>query len=85
MLHSTKSPIWVSGGVLTEEELLNLRSNGIEITNFSYKIDPFDREKVFDAVSIIEEHHPGERIWVEIITKPQQLLSRDRGKVRRSP
>ena len=84
MLHSTKSPVWVSGGVLTEEELLNLRSNGMEITSFSYKIDPFDREKVFDAVFVIEEHHPGERIWVEIIAKPS-LLSLGRGKERRSP
>jgi hypothetical protein len=69
VIRSTKSLVWVGYGVLSESELAGLRSNGMEITNFTYSIDPSDHEKVLDAISVIEEHHPGERIWVEIIAK----------------
>jgi hypothetical protein len=69
VIRSTKSPVWVGDGVLSEIELSGLRSNGMEITNFTYSIDPSDHGKVLDAISTIEEHHPGERIWVEIIAR----------------
>lgn len=69
VIRSQRSPVWVNNGLFSESELSSLRSSGMEITNFTFRISPYDPEKIVDAVFTIEEHHPGERIWVEIIAK----------------
>jgi hypothetical protein len=57
--------LWISGGVLTAEELTQLRARGLKITDFTHEISSNEPDEVADAVSTIREHHPGEPIWVE--------------------
>jgi len=59
------APLWVSGGILTLEELSELRERGFNVTNFSSEIYPEDQDAVADAISTIKEHHPNELLWVE--------------------
>jgi hypothetical protein len=59
------SPLWVSAGVLSEQEIAALRSEGVEVTNFSHVIDTTDRDAVEAAIASLREHHPSERLWVE--------------------
>jgi hypothetical protein len=56
---------WVADGVLSEIELRDLRQCGVNISNFTRPTG------LDDALRIIAEHHPGERIWVE--NQPPQL------------
>ncbi len=59
------SPLWVSGGVLSVDELSALRSLGFNITDFDSQIDPSDPEEIDEAVETIRLHHPGQVVWVE--------------------
>ncbi|HMW73570.1 MAG TPA: hypothetical protein PKD17_17210 [Cellvibrionaceae bacterium] len=58
-------PVWVGANVLSEHELGRYRNMDLDITNFSYEIDPADSEALTDALATIAEHHPGERVWLE--------------------
>lgn len=59
------SPLWVSGGVLSEQELSDLRSRGHDITDFQSRIDPEEPDEIMESVDTIRLHHPGEVVWVE--------------------
>lgn len=59
------SPIWVNAGVLSDAELVQLRGAGVEVTNFTRLIDAADSEAILVAVQTIQEHHSGQRVWVE--------------------
>ena len=59
------SPLWVSGGVLSVDELSDLRSRGFDITDFHGQIDPTDPDEVDEAVDTIRLHHPSQVVWVE--------------------
>lgn len=58
-------PVWVGAGVLSSEEANSLRSRNVGLTEFSYQIDPGNKQELDCALSTISEHHPGERVWVE--------------------
>ena len=58
-------PVWVGAGVLSNSELAELRSLGLDLTNFSYSIEPNDMETILGALADISTHHPGHRIWLE--------------------
>ena len=65
---STSDPfayLWVSGGVLSEPELADLRAKGVSVTNFSDSIDPNDQVALSEAIDTIKQHHPGQAVWVE--------------------
>jgi len=62
---NSDAEFWVSGGVLTADELTALRARGIRITDFTHEISSNEPDEIADAVSTIREHHPGETIWVE--------------------
>ena len=62
---NTRAVLWVSAGVLSEEELKHLRSEGRSVTTFAYEVGPNDPELLSEAVATIREHHPSESIWVE--------------------
>ena len=51
--------LWVSAGVLSGEELSHLRAGGLDVTDFSDRINPMDIEDVDDAVGTIKERHYG--------------------------
>jgi len=60
--------LWVGDGVLTQEEIKDLRDREIEVTDFSYSICPESKEEIDDALQTISEHHPNTRVWMETQT-----------------
>lgn len=59
------APIWVNLGVLDAAELNRLRSEGYDLTDFMYWIDPSDASSVQEAVETIREHHPAQVLFIE--------------------
>jgi hypothetical protein len=58
-------PIWCGADALSASEFAELgRSN---VTRFCYSFGKADKATIKGALSTIEEHHPGERIWVESV------------------
>jgi hypothetical protein len=66
---SMPSALWVNDGVLSASELLEIREAGVKVTNFTRSIDPHDMSAIEQAISTVQEHHAGQRVWVEW-TKP---------------
>jgi hypothetical protein len=56
-------PVWCSADALSEEEFEQLERGNV--TRFAYSFANADKATMKDALSTIEEHHPGERVWVE--------------------
>ena len=65
VIKTGKYPVWIGGDVLNESELDSYRKMDLDITSFSYQIDPSNDEELDDALTTIAEHHPGERVWLE--------------------
>jgi hypothetical protein len=59
------SPLWVTAGVLSDTELSELRSQGIDVTDFTWDLEPGDSLGLEVALDTVREHHPSEHIWVE--------------------
>jgi hypothetical protein len=62
---STPSPLWVNVGVLSTTEILALREAGMKVTNFTRVIDPHNVTEIQEAVFTVQDHHSGQRVWVE--------------------
>lgn len=58
-------PVWVGAGVLSTNELAELRSSGLDLTEFSYSIEPTDMGTIQGALETIATHHPEQRVWLE--------------------
>ena len=57
--------VWCGANALSEAEFAKLeRSN---VTRFTYSLASPDKAPIQRALSTIEEHHPGERIWIESV------------------
>lgn len=63
-LGRTGAPVWVSAGVLTDEELASLRDQNIDVSDFNYSLEPGDSAGIQAAMETIREHHPGQTVWV---------------------
>lgn len=60
-----KVPVWCGANALSEAEFAKLeRSN---VTRFTYSLANAGKATIQSALSTIEDHHPGERIWVESV------------------
>ena len=57
-----RDAVWVSGGVLSDLEVAELRRPGIDLTVFSH---PLDVNKLGPDVATVREHHPKDVVWVE--------------------
>lgn len=57
------TPVWCSADALSEAEFERLERGNI--TRFTYSLADANMATIQDALATIEEHHPGERIWVE--------------------
>lgn len=57
--------VWTNLDVLTKDEVADLRSQGVDLTTFTYPIDPQDLDEIAKALAVIALHHPRQRIWVE--------------------
>lgn len=55
--------VWCSADALAEDEFEKLERGNV--TRFHYSFANADKAIIEDALSTIEEHHPGERVWVE--------------------
>jgi hypothetical protein len=70
VLRKVEDSIWLNCGVLSKEEIEQLRANGHDVTVFTRPIDLADREAILDAVATVDEHHPNETIWSEELEQP---------------
>ncbi|TVR12290.1 MAG: hypothetical protein EA401_09395 [Planctomycetota bacterium] len=59
------SPVWVGHGVLSDDELAQLRGSGMAVTNFTHPIAQGNLEQLFSAASTVREHHPHASMWIE--------------------
>ena len=50
--------LWLSAGVLSAEELLHLRSSGIDVTDFRDRINPMDLDDVGAALAVAGQVAP---------------------------
>ena len=60
--------LWLNKGILESGEINELRKIGMDITNFTYYINPDNKQEVLGALSTISEHHPDQSIWTEYKT-----------------
>jgi hypothetical protein len=60
---AAKTPIWCGADALSEAEFEKLERGNI--TRFTYSFADADTATIQDALATIEEHHPGERVWIE--------------------
>ena len=65
--------VWVNGDVLSDQEIMATCGSGITISTFSGMLDPNDDVAIQNAIAVIAEHHPGERLWVEFQSPSTQL------------
>jgi hypothetical protein len=59
------SAVWVNCGVLSDAEISDLRSKGVDLTCFTRPLAELYGDATQSAIHTIAEHHPGQRIWVE--------------------
>jgi hypothetical protein len=57
--------VWAGVDVFTERQQSQLRASGLSLTVFNYSLRRQDPTVVAGAIGTIEEHHPGETIWVQ--------------------
>lgn len=59
------SPLWVNKGLLSKQELADLRAKGIDVSDFTNNVPPNDLKAIDGVLAVIAEHHYGHAIWVE--------------------
>jgi hypothetical protein len=64
-LGKVPSPLWLGAGVLSEAEVERLREAGVDLSVFIYELGGPDSDRLDQAAETVEEHHPGQRLWVE--------------------
>ena len=64
-LGKVPSPIWLNADVLTDSEISDLRQAEVSVTNFTNLVGSHNSADYLTALDSIQEHHPGEQIWVE--------------------
>jgi len=57
--------VWVGADAITPEEHKRFCLGGAKLTRFSYPLANATSEVIADALATIEEHHPGEIVWVQ--------------------
>jgi hypothetical protein len=57
-------PVWLANGILSDQAIASLRSDGLEVTVFSEPATFDDQNAIEDALQTIKEHHPGMEIYV---------------------
>ena len=60
---TTKMSVWCGADTLSDAEF-GKRERG-NVTRFTYSLIHADKAAIEGALASIEEHHPGESIWVE--------------------
>jgi len=60
---AAKTPVWCSADALSEAEFEKLERGNV--TRFTYSFADADKATIQDALATIEDHHPGELVWIE--------------------
>jgi len=62
-------PVWLSNGILSQEEINSLWEKDVDLSVFNYQLDTNDTESLDCALDTIKEHYPGQNIWVQYENK----------------
>lgn len=62
-------PVWLSNGVLEQEDIEELWAKGIDLSVLNYEVDSSNTEDIDCALSTVKEHHYGQNIWVQFENK----------------
>jgi hypothetical protein len=65
-----KDEVWIGSDAISQDEYQRFGSEGVKLSRFIYPLTGESDDVVQDALSTIEEHHPGEVIWVQHVPKP---------------
>jgi len=57
------APIWCGSEAISESDFENLECSSL--TRFSYALGGESQKVLTGAVETIQEHHPGESVWIE--------------------
>jgi hypothetical protein len=57
--------VWMGSDAISPEEHKRLSLNGAKLTRFSYPLANASPDDIASALGTIEEHHPGEIVWVQ--------------------
>lgn len=64
-IFSTEHPVWLSDGVLSEDEIDSILENEVEMSIVDYAVDTSKPEELARAMSGILERYPEHNIWVQ--------------------
>lgn len=64
--------VWVGSDAISDEEHRLFGAEGVSVTRFNYPLTGVQLSVVEEAVATVQEHHPGEVIWVQHVTKASQ-------------
>lgn len=71
------SPLWINQGILSEEEMAELRNGGVEIASFARHIHPDEYSAIDVAVNVavkaVQAQHAGSRVWVEYPSPSEKI------------
>jgi hypothetical protein len=57
--------VWVGSDAVSPEEHKQLLLRGAKLTRFSYPLASATPDVIDGALATVEEHHPGEIIWIQ--------------------
>ncbi|MHA6852823.1 hypothetical protein [Ralstonia pseudosolanacearum] len=68
-LHSKQGmPIWCGADAISGDGYRELASR--QVSRFTYTLGDASPDVLQDALQTIQEHHPGELVWVEYVAPP---------------
>jgi len=65
VLKNAAGALWLGANILSDDELVELRKSGINVSVFNYAIEPNEIGVIAEAIETIKEHHPEQPLWVE--------------------
>ncbi len=57
--------VWVGSDAMSHDEHYRIAAEGVNLTRFEYPLSGVDPAVVDDALAAVQEHHPGETVWVQ--------------------
>ena len=64
-IFSTENPVWVSDGVLSEDEIDSILDKEVEMSIVDFAVDTSKPEELARAMSTIHGRYPDHNIWVQ--------------------
>lgn len=66
--------VWCGANAISETEFAACEGvyRGVPLTRFAHALESAQLREIADAAATIEEHHPGQRVWLEACMGAQQ-------------